>query len=320
VSDAPGTTLAPAPPTEGMYEAPQALVLTRQRAYSDPGTVQLIRNTVAKDCDDSELGMFLELSARYALDPFAKHIYAIKIKGRVVIVVARDGLLAIANRHSDYGGSVGDVVREHDRFEKWTDPKTNLPHVDHRYDVEYDENGKAKGSKGDVAARGKIVGGWAIVYRHGRVPVYVYADWNTYFRSGENPWRSHPDAMMRKVPLVMALRESFSIGGVVGEGELPESSSPPNGSLTDAPVDDYGEDPVIARKLLQLFDLLGYKQRKRTIMLAGTVGTGLDDEGRRALLHDLLAEAQERGIDVPELPDDDDVVDGEAVEEPAGAA
>jgi phage recombination protein Bet len=312
----PGTTLAPAPPTEGMYEAPQALVLSRKRAYSDAGTVALIRRTVAKDCDDSELGMFLELSARYALDPFAKHIYAIKIKGRVVIVVARDGLLAIANRHADFAGSDGDVVHEHDHFEKSTDPKTNLPCVDHRYDVERDDSGKPKGSKGDVKARGKIVGAWAIIYRNGRRPVYVYADWETYNKS-ENVWKSHPDAMMRKVPLVMALRESFSIGGVVGEGEVPEGDSSNGGSLTDTPVDDYGTDPAIARRLLQLFDLLDYKQRKRTIVLAGPVGTGLDDEGRRALLHDLLAEAQERGVEVPELPDEDDVVEGTVVEESA---
>ena len=316
MSDTPGTTLAPTAPTEGTYEAPQSMVLARRRAFSDPGTVELIRQTVASDCSPAELGMFLELAARYSLDPFAKHIYAIKIRSRVVLVVARDGLLAIAHRHPDYRGSDGDVVCEHDHFEKYLD-ENNLPRVEHRYGVAPAEAGKPAASKGDVSARGAIIGAWAIVYRHGRRPVYVYADWKTYNKN-ENVWKSHPHAMMRKVPLVMALRESFSIGGVVGEGEVPEGNAGPSSSLTDTPVDDYGEDPVIAKKLLQLFDLLGYKQRKRTIALAGAVGTGLDDEGRRALLHDLLAEAQERGIEVPELPDDD-VVEGTIVEEPAAA-
>lgn len=310
-----GTALAPTAPTSGMYEAARPNVLARQRAFSDPGTVELIRRTVASDCDDAELGMLLELAARYDLDPFAKHIYAVKIRSRVVLIVARDGLLAIANRHSDYAGSDGDVVRKHDHFEKRTDPDTNLPRVDHRYGVELDAEGKPKGSKGDVEARGPIVGGWAIVYRDGRRPVYVYADWKTY-NKGDNVWKSHPDAMMRKVPLVMALRESFSIGGVVGEGEVAEGDRNGSTNLTAQPVNDYGQDPAIAAKLVQMFDLLKYTQRKRTIKLAGPLGTGLDEAGIRGLLHELLAEAAEKGIDVPALPYEE-AVDGTFVEEPA---
>lgn len=311
----PGTAIA----TAGTYEAPQASVLQRKRAFSDPGTVELIRQTVAKECTNAELGMFLELAARYDLDPFAKHIYAAKIDGRVAIIVAKDGMLAIANRHADYLGADNDVVREHDQFDKWIG-EDGLPHVEHRYDVKHDDDGKPVGSKADPEARGRIVAAWAIVYRAGRRPTYAFASFKDYDK-GKFTWKSHPDAMMKKVPLVIALREAYSIGGVVGEGEVDEWGSGNGGpqNLTTVASDDYGQDPAIAAKLLQMFELLGYTQRKRTIKLAGQIGTGLNDEGRRGLLHDLLAEAEERGLEVPSLPHED-AIDGTLVEEPAESA
>lgn len=298
--------------TEGTYKAPQARVLARARALSDPATIQLIRQTVAAECKtDPELEMFLELAARYDLDPFAKHIYAARIKGKLVIIVAKDGMLAIANRHPDYRGNAGDVVRANDDFDKWVDEETGRARITHKYGVGMDGEGKplGTGSPGDPEARGPIVGAWAIVYREGREPTYAYAAWAAY-NKGEFTWKSHPDAMMKKVPLVMALREAFSIGGVVGEGEVPEGNGRSNG-LTDAPVDDYGQDPHIAAKITQLFDLLGYTQRKRTITLAGNLGTGLTDDERLQLVDWLLKQADEKGIEVPKLPYED-AIDGVA--------
>jgi phage recombination protein Bet len=299
---------------DGTYHAPRANVLARKRAFSDPKTVDLIRATVAKECDNSELAMFLELAARYDLDPFAGQIYAAKIDGKMVMIVARDGLLSIANRHRDYAGNSGDVVREFDYFEKWVDEQTGHPRLVHKYGLKHDDDGPI-GTTGDPDDRGKIVGAWSIVFRKDRAPTYAYASFKAY-NKGKFTWKSHPDAMMKKVPLVMALREAFSITGVVGEGEVDAGGPGTTGpsSLTDAPVDDYGQDPGVAAKIVQLFDLLGYTQRKRTITLAGELGTGLSDDGRRQLVAWLLQQAEEKDIVVPPLPHED-AIDGEAVEE-----
>ena len=82
--------------------------------------VNLIRATVARDASDAELAMFLELCARYRLDPFAGQIYCAKMRsengegGRVQIIVGRDGFLKIAKDHQDFEGFDSDVVREND--------------------------------------------------------------------------------------------------------------------------------------------------------------------------------------------------------------
>lgn len=300
---------------DGTYHAPRANVLARKRAFSDPKTVDLIRATVAKECDNSELAMFLELAARYDLDPFAGQIYAAKIDGNMVMIVARDGLLSIANRHSDYAGNSGDVVREFDYFDKWVEEDTGHPRIVHKYGLKHDDEGAPIGTTGNPDDRGVIVGAWSIVFRKGRAPTYAYASFKAY-NKGKFTWKSHPDAMMKKVPLVMALREAYSITGVVGEGEVDAGGPGTTGpsSLTDAPVDDYGQDTGVAAKIVQLFDLLGYTQRKRTITLAGDLGTGLSDDGRRQLVEWLLKQAEGQDIVVPPLPHED-AIEGSAVEE-----
>src|SRR5215831_13821194 len=48
----------------------------RPRDYS-PQQLDLIRRTVAKDCDRDEFDLFMEVCRRVGLDPFRKQIYAV---------------------------------------------------------------------------------------------------------------------------------------------------------------------------------------------------------------------------------------------------
>jgi hypothetical protein len=291
-------------------------IARRQRAHFDHGQVELIRNTVAKDCDAAELGMFLEVCARYELDPFSKQIWAMKIQNKVQIVVSRDGLLALANRHTPFGdlkvsgggeflGCQSDVVREHDFFAKTVDREGHI-HIEQRY---RDEAGEPThgGPNGDL--RGSIIGSWALVRRRDHADTYFFAYWDEYEKTGEprhNVWKSHPTAMMQKVSETMALRKAFSVSGVVGESE-----APPPRDLAAVPADtDFGEDPEVEVRLKELFKLLEYPARKITLKMAGPYGTGLDDAGRKALIEQLVAEAVERGIEVPEP-----AIEGTVVEE-----
>ena len=114
--------------SEEMIHAGGGLSITQPaRREFDDAQLALIRDTVAKDCNVAELHLFLETCARHQLDPIIRQIWTIKYKGVMTPVVARDGLLAIANRHTKKNGYEGegtflgcqsDCVREHDFFDK----------------------------------------------------------------------------------------------------------------------------------------------------------------------------------------------------------
>lgn len=267
--------------TQALATRPTAssVVTARARGQWDPKNVELIRNTVARDCNQAELGMFLELCARYELDPFAKQIWAAKMGGRLAIIVSRDGLLAIANRQSDFLGMDGDVVREKDEF--MVERRDDGPVVRHAY-------------RGGPDARGRIVGAWAKVSRSGRGPTYFFAPFGEY--KGRNVWDSNPSAMILKVAESMALRKAYSISGVVGEDEV---GAPEPTSRTAAPAGpNYGEDPVVAERLETLMDALEWPPRKRLVKLAALASP----EERLALVAELEDDARNRGLSVAAAP------------------
>lgn len=70
--------------------------------------ISLIRQTVAKDCNEQEFSLFFEAARRYGLDPFRKQISALVFnkdkadKRQMAIIVNRDGQRVIAQRCGDY--------------------------------------------------------------------------------------------------------------------------------------------------------------------------------------------------------------------------
>lgn len=68
----------------------------------------VVRQTIAKDCDNAEYDLFMEAAWSYGLDPFRKQIIPLvfsknnRDKRRMSIVVTRDGLRVMASRCGDY--------------------------------------------------------------------------------------------------------------------------------------------------------------------------------------------------------------------------
>lgn len=286
-------------------------ITTRAREAYDEGQLALIRDTVAKDCNPAELALFLETCARHDLDPIIKQIWVIKIKGVLQPVVARDGLLAIANRHTGAGwtmhpgefmGCQSNFVRKFDLFD--------FDQVE-RDDgtVRFAVTHKPRNSEGqpvfggeDGSERGPIVGSWAVVRRRGHNDTFYQAFWKTYNKA-ENTWRTHPDAMIVKCAESMALRKAFSVSGVIGEGEVERST------LTEVNGGVQGEirwpqDEAQAESLKQRFEVLGYRRAKvRTLVNACE-----DEDGFRDLLARLDTAVDEMVARAEGQPE---VVDGE---------
>lgn len=207
-----------------------ASVAKRARQEFDTEQVQLIRDTVAKDATLPELHLFLELAARYQLDPFAGQIWCAKMGGenasggRMSIMVGRDGFLTIANRHDDFEGMDGDVVRANDDFR--VELKDGKRVVHHSYTTTTETAASFEGD-GQVEAddgRGPIIGAWATVERRGRKPTYFFARWDEYVPRSEakrtkTPWGVQESAMILKCAQSTALRLAFNITGLVGAEE-----------------------------------------------------------------------------------------------------
>jgi phage recombination protein Bet len=257
-----------------------------------------IRRTVAKDCTDAEFVMFLELCARYQLDPFARHIWAARMGGQngaVSIIIGRDGLLAIAERHPDFRGLEGQPVYAGDDFRtQVSDAGIAVIH----------ETAK-------VSERGELVGAWARVFREGRRPTYFFAPIDEYKPSGKkleySPWSRQLSAMILKCAESMALRKAFSVAGLV-----PEEETQANRVDLTAPTaePDYGEGPEgdWLRELVAEANRL-QPGSYRPARLAALMGAS--DFEREALTASLVEFIVERGGDVPSRPDPD-VIDAEA--------
>ena len=162
-------------------------ILAPARYGFDHAQVEAIRKTVAADCTDAELVMFLEVCARYQLDPFAKQVFAAKIKNRMQIIVSRDGLLAHAHKQHDFRGLTGDVIHAEDQFK-----------------VTYTAEGRTVEHAYGIKDRGEIVGAWAEVKRS--MPgqekpetTFFYAPLDEYKRGGDTPWAKQTSAMILKV-------------------------------------------------------------------------------------------------------------------------
>ena len=300
----------------GQELVPQAIQAAARKNNYDEDQVALIRDTVAKDASVPELAMFLELCARYKLDPFAGQIYCAKMRsqngegGRVQIIVGRDGFLKIADSHEDFEGFDSDVHRANDTFS--VSRENGSPVVVHSYE-------------GGDAERGEIVGAWAVVYRTGRRPRYFYAAKSEYKPTSENklkysPWSVQESVMMEKCAITTALRLAFNISGVIGEEEASRQ-------LLDTPAQEieWPEDERLTSYLTALFNECNrvhpgsFRAKKQMILLRGK------SEGEAWRLADELVEfIRKHKGEVPPLTGADDgdeevetvegVVEGEEAE------
>lgn len=238
--------------------------------------IDTIKNTVAIGANDSELKMYLALASKYDLDPFAREIWFVQMRGRNSIITGRDGYLKIANRNPQYKGLVSDVVHKGDRFIKKGDS------VEHAYAIDN---------------RGPIVGAYALVYRSDRDhPSYFFAPFNEYYKRG-GVWDQYPSAMIVKVAESMALKRAFSISGLVTEEEI-NTEKPKPQAQSQSQQQDEERKTQINQLWQRYFEVCG--QQKEHAMNAILKITGkrnsaeFTDEDIQALFADVIRREDEK--------------------------
>jgi phage recombination protein Bet len=167
-----------------------------------PEEIAIIKNTVAKGCNDLELSYFLNVAKVYQLNPFTKQIWCYKDnRGNVIIFAGRDGFLSKAQRDTRWNGIASDVIRE---GEKYT---MNIA------------SGEITHFK-DVTSKAKIIGAYAICRPKGcEISTIEWADFDTY-NKGYNVWKSDPVAMIKKVAESHCLSKAYGISGLAVEEDF----------------------------------------------------------------------------------------------------
>jgi phage recombination protein Bet len=298
----------------------------------DQAQVEVIRKTVAKDCNPAELAMFLEVAARYGLDPFAREIFAAKFDGQngaVTIYVGRDGMLKVAKKSGKFVRMESAVVCEKDVYSVVMDMDGDEYEAGHRVrKIHHERKGMGR------AARGKIVGAYALVWREGDPqPWFAEASWDDYgekrqaTRNGNKTnWtigHGHPEAMMIKVPEAIALRKAFGLSGLYGAEEVGADAQelPAVSGDGNAPTVQWGDDELGAelRVLVERAnDLVPAAWRPTKVAMKIN---GKSDEERAALRDQLLRFIEPRDPEfvramVESRQAAESITDAEVVEEP----
>jgi phage recombination protein Bet len=281
--------------------------------------VKLIKQSIMPiEATDADLYYLLEMAATYKLDPFAKEIWAVKMPGKnagksgVVIMVGRDGMLAIAERNPDFRGLRKQAVYENDSFTYTADPREmpdgTFSHVKHEFSV--------------IGDRGKLLGAWCEVYRHGRPPYFFFAPIEEYAKGGDySPWQKQRSVMIEKCAIATALRLAYRISGLYLADEMTNALLVPPGAqaVQEFPAEammNLGDEPTLARWLLDLFDAAAklwpqeFLPGKQRLLLAA-----LDDDGRLDFAVKLQTRIYETTAELIERPTAESLTDDETVDE-----
>jgi hypothetical protein len=240
----------------GQLMAPGDATLPARHRYA-AAQVQVIKGTVAKKLTDIELAWFLEVAARYRLDPLLKEIFAAKFEGDsgpVTIFAGRDGLLKAARDTGRFVRMESHTVCEKDVFRKVVDTAASIEEDREVLTIHHETKGMGS------AARGPIVGAYALVWTTSSPhPWYSEATWEEYGQRKQETnskkdtlWtldssKGFPSAMMVKVPESYTLRKACGLTGLVGEDEIRQQldEEPERPALSGSgatPTVEYPED------------------------------------------------------------------------------
>lgn len=193
--------------------------------------IDVIRRSVAKDANASELYQFLYLCKEYDLDPFKREIYFMKSGGNPSIITGIDGFRKSARRDPNYEGVQSFAVKEGDEFS--VDAASYTVH--HKFG----------------AKRGKVIGAWARADAKGRKPVLVYVDFDEFNKKQMN-WNSMPGVMIAKVAESHAIRRQFGLAGLYTKEEMGVADTQPvqvmdtSYVVRESAATDLPEDPLMS--------------------------------------------------------------------------
>ena len=186
-----------APPVPARKHVPQNKLPPEQVEL----TIDIVKKYINEKVTDEEAYRFIQLCKARHLNPFLGQVHLIKrdFTGTAKTVVGKDVFMERAVRHPQYDGfEAGIILNVKDQ--KTTEDRPGAFH---------DENEK-------------LVGGWAKVHRKDQKYFTEARVSMTEYNTGKASWAKLPATMIRKVPLVQALREAFAeeLSGMYDSSEM----------------------------------------------------------------------------------------------------
>jgi recombination protein RecT len=182
-----------------------------------------IRETIGKDCNESQFKLFMAISKNAGANPILNEIYPAVRGGQLTVQFGIDFYVRKAKEADGYQGYDVQLVHENDAF-KMHQEKDD----DGRYFIVIDEHSFG-------FPRGKVIGGYAFAYKEGLKPFSVIMEVDEvehYKRSNigmqKTMWTNNFNDMFKKHMVRRALKAAFSLNFDDDQGQQnqPESYDP----------------------------------------------------------------------------------------------
>jgi len=176
--------------------------------------LNLVRDLVAKGCNETEFRLLLYLSKEHGLNPLKREVYAVKYGDNPAqIFISRDGALNIAHRSGQFESMETTCTFE-------------VP----------DDKSKVRW----VSEVPKPVSATCTIYKKGGIRPFRETVYFAEYNLKQALWLKKPVTMLKKVAEAQCLRKAFNIHGVYDSSEFPEQ----NGVIENAKKEEVGTGEV----------------------------------------------------------------------------
>ncbi|QXE02797.1 RecT family recombinase [Terribacillus sp. DMT04] len=168
--------------------------------------ITTIRQTLAKDCNDSQFKLFMSIAKSSGANPVMNEIYPAVRSGQLTVQFAVEYFVRKAKESPGYSGHDVQLVHDNDEFKMHQEQDE-----EGRYYAVIDEHSWA-------FPRGKVIGGYAIAYREDKKPftVVMEVDEVEHFKKSnigmqKTMWTNYFNDMFKKHMLRRALKAAYEL-------------------------------------------------------------------------------------------------------------
>ncbi|MEE8669260.1 RecT family recombinase [Heyndrickxia faecalis] len=168
--------------------------------------VATIRETIGKDCNESQFKLFMSIAKNAGANPILNEIYPAVRSGQLTVQFGIDFYVRKAKETEGYQGYDVQLVHENDEFKMHQEKDE-----DGRYYIVIDEHSWG-------FPRGKVIGGYAIAYKEGFKPftVVMEVDEVEHFKRSnigmqKTMWTNYFNDMFKKHMVRRALKAAFNL-------------------------------------------------------------------------------------------------------------